>query len=255
MDHRSYVGPRDKYDLLAATQFNLMTHIGLRERHKLLDIGCGSLRAGRLFIAYLNSYNYFGIEPRSSLVEAALKYEIGRDVLKLKNPTFSNDDSFSLTKLSQTFDFIIAQSIFSHASFRQIKKCVVEAKVVMHSASKFVATFYEGTKDYEGDKWVYPGCVTYKYETIKELIEKVGLRVEKYLWPHPNSQTWLLITKDAGDQYVVSENVDYLTYTEDKIELEVCQRELMALKNTKYFRFGYFLKSYLKKVISFFKRT
>jgi hypothetical protein len=57
-DYRSYVGPSDEYDIMGATQFNLLTSLGLRENHTLLDFGCGSLRAGRLFITYLTKSRY-----------------------------------------------------------------------------------------------------------------------------------------------------------------------------------------------------
>jgi len=62
-NYRAYVGPVEKYDLVAANQFNLLTMLGLRENHFLLDVGCGSLRGGRLFIPYLLPHHYFGIEP------------------------------------------------------------------------------------------------------------------------------------------------------------------------------------------------
>lgn len=51
--YRGYVGPEAQYDLMGATQFRLLCTLGLREHHTLLDFGCGSLRAGRLFIPYL----------------------------------------------------------------------------------------------------------------------------------------------------------------------------------------------------------
>lgn len=61
--YREYVGPETEYDLIGAMQFRLLSTLGLRENHKLLDFGCGSLRAGRLFIPYLNPGNYTGVEP------------------------------------------------------------------------------------------------------------------------------------------------------------------------------------------------
>ena len=48
MNYKGYDGSDDNYDLVGAMQFNLLTALGLREYHKFLDIGCGSLRAGRL---------------------------------------------------------------------------------------------------------------------------------------------------------------------------------------------------------------
>src|SRR5437763_10973182 len=52
--YRAYVGPPEDYDLVAAMAFNLLTTLGLRQHHSLLDIGCGSLRIGRILIPYLN---------------------------------------------------------------------------------------------------------------------------------------------------------------------------------------------------------
>ena len=83
--YKPYVGPDDKYDLIASMQFNLLTFMGLRDYHKLLDIGCGSLRVGRLLIPYLLKGNYFGLEPEKWLVNEALANELGRDILGTKN--------------------------------------------------------------------------------------------------------------------------------------------------------------------------
>src|SRR5688572_18419377 len=102
--YRAYVGPPGKYDLVAAMQFNLLTHLGLREFHYLLDVGCGSLRAGRLFIPYLLPGHYYGIEPQAWLIEEGIQNELGRDILQIKQPNFSNDSNFNCLHFSQTFD-------------------------------------------------------------------------------------------------------------------------------------------------------
>jgi hypothetical protein len=57
-DYRAYIGPTSRYDFMGASQFRLATTLGLRSGHKLLDFGCGSLRAGKLFIPYLETGNY-----------------------------------------------------------------------------------------------------------------------------------------------------------------------------------------------------
>jgi hypothetical protein len=46
--YTAFVGPPQQYDFMGATQFRLLTTLGLREHHRLLD-----LRAGRLLIPYL----------------------------------------------------------------------------------------------------------------------------------------------------------------------------------------------------------
>ncbi len=112
--HRAYVGPGERYDLMGATQFALLHALGLREHHKLLDFGCGSLRAGRLLIPYLGRGRYHGVEPNQWLVEAAIEHEIGRDLVALKSPHLHTRDDFRADRCGTDFDFILAQSIFSH---------------------------------------------------------------------------------------------------------------------------------------------
>src|SRR5260370_6583473 len=47
--YRAYVGLPDDYDLSAAGAFQLLRLLGLRQHHRLVDVGCGSLRCRRLF--------------------------------------------------------------------------------------------------------------------------------------------------------------------------------------------------------------
>src|SRR5437588_5674780 len=96
--YRAYVGPPEDYDLIAAMTFNLLTTLGLRQYHRLLDIGCGSLRIGRLFIPYLNRGRYVGIEPNQWLVETGIQHEVGADLIQIKRPTLYFSDSPDVLK-------------------------------------------------------------------------------------------------------------------------------------------------------------
>lgn len=91
--YRAYVGPPADYDLIAAMCFGLLTALGLRGRRRLLDVGCGSLRLGRLLIPYLDVGNYYGMEPNQWLVDEGLAQELGREIVALKKPHFSYTDS------------------------------------------------------------------------------------------------------------------------------------------------------------------
>src|SRR5919201_4626085 len=111
----AYVGPPEDYDLIAAMTFNLLTTLGLRQHHSLLDVGCGSLRIGRLLIPYLNRGKYFGVEPAEWLVTEGIKQELGETVVQTKRPTFFFTDSpETVVRAKVSFDFALAQSIFSH---------------------------------------------------------------------------------------------------------------------------------------------
>ena len=191
--HRAYVGPADEYDLAAAWQFNLLTLVlGLRERHHLLEIGCGSLRVGRLFIPYLLPDHYCGLEPNDWLVREGIDKEVGADLARLKRPLFRQDDDFALSRFGRTFDFVLAQSVFSHTSKAQIEACLAESKRVLAPGGLFVATFLEGKEDYGGDAWVYPDCVEFTWDTIARLTEGQGLGCRRIDWGNPNGQQWVV---------------------------------------------------------------
>ena len=68
----------------------------------------------------------------------------------------------------------------------------------MTPVSVFAATFVKGAKNYEGDDWVYPGCVTYTMEHMERLAKQHGLACRPVGWRHPNNQTWVVITDPSN---------------------------------------------------------
>ena len=84
--YRAYVGPPNRYDLIAALSFALLAAAGIRETHRVADLGCGSLRVGRLLIPYLRPGHYYGMEPNRWLVEEGIDREVGRDLVRIKRP-------------------------------------------------------------------------------------------------------------------------------------------------------------------------
>lgn len=198
--YKSFVGPVGSYDTMAAHQFSLLTWLGLREHHYLLDIGCGSLRAGKLFIPYLLPRRYFGIEPEQRLIDAAIDHEIGADLIRVKSPSFSNDANFTLTVFERKFDFILAQSIFTHAAKSQIERCFSQAKMVMNPKTIFVATYLAGESDYKGDSWVYPSVVSYRPDYFRALGLQYGLACHELPWSHPNGHIWIAFLSPDANQ-------------------------------------------------------
>jgi hypothetical protein len=237
LEYRSFVGPEQKYDLVAAIQFNLLVFLGLREHHSLLDIGCGSLRGGRLFIPYLLPDRYYGIEPEEWLLEEGIKNEVGRDLIRLKRPVFSNDNEFTLSIFGREFDFVLAQSIFSHASKKQIRTCLSEARKVMKDTSIFAATFVEGRPDYKGGTWVYPDCINYSFETLCDLASENGLKCQKIDWSHPNLQSWIALTIE-GSELKLPQLTDPQRFAELKAQLETYKQKLNEYESHPYVRFG-----------------
>lgn len=220
--HRKFVGPPEKYDLASAGQFSLLTALGLREEHTLLDIGCGSLRGGRLLIAYLKPGKYFGIEPEQWLIDQGIETELGKDLVRLKQPSFSNDVNFTLTTFGRKFDYMLAQSIFSHATQAQIRRCLSQVKLALEPTGVFAATFFPGETNYEGTEWVYPGCVYYTFEYFSKLAADEGLICRPLNWTHTNQQKWVAITH--------RENSDRLPDVADAARITVLEHEIEAVK-------------------------
>lgn len=200
--YRAYVGPPKDYDLVSAMVFNLLTCIGLRQHHRVLDIGCGSLRVGRLLIPYLNQGGYFGAEPNKWLVEDGIKNEIGRDLVRIKRPTFTFNASLNEFKEPLKLDYAVAQSIFSHCGKDLIESWLSQVSSHLKEDGAFLATFLVDDKDFEGDGWIYPGCVNFKPETMASIASKYGFDFRVLDWAHPR-QTWALFSKKNYDSSLI----------------------------------------------------
>ncbi|HEY3660918.1 MAG TPA: class I SAM-dependent methyltransferase [Candidatus Udaeobacter sp.] len=190
--YRAYVGPPEDYDLIAAMAFNLVTTLGLRQHHSLLDVGCGSLRIGRLLIPYLNRGKYFGVEPNKWLVDEGIRRELGETLVEIKRPTFFFSDSpDTVSQAKVAFDFALAQSIFSHCGLDLIKAWLSAISRSLAKDGALVATFLIGKEDSARAGWIYPECVNYLPATLERAAEGVNLRFEIVDWKHPR-QTWAL---------------------------------------------------------------
>ncbi len=197
--YRAYVGPPEDYDLIAAMTFNLLTTLGLRQHHSLLDVGCGSLRIGRLLIPYLNRGKYFGVEPNHWLVEAGIKCELGEAIVQIKQPTFLFSDSpQTITQVKISFDFALAQSIFSHCGLDLISGWLSAISRSLAEDGALVATFLPGDEDSPRTGWVYPECVNYRPTTLERAAAEANLRFEILDWKHPR-QTWALFASPKFD--------------------------------------------------------
>jgi SAM-dependent methyltransferase len=101
--HQQYGGPwaKGKY------RFEFLVESGLRPEHRLLDIGCGSLRIGVPAIRYLEPGNYFGVESHLFSLEAAATYEIPLHRLEEKHPRLLWDADFTFSHFGTAFDWVI----------------------------------------------------------------------------------------------------------------------------------------------------
>lgn len=195
--YRAYVGPPKDYDLIGGQSFSLLLAAGLRETHLLADLGCGSLRAGRLLIPYLRPGGYYGMEPNTWLVEAGIEQELGRSAVELKRPTFSSSDDFGLDEFGVEFDFVLAQSIFSHTMPDLLDRGFRGVAGALAPEGVLVATFVQGKVTETGTGWVYPECVDYTWADLQATLAAAGLTGFRIDWPHPR-QRWFVAGHSAS---------------------------------------------------------
>lgn len=254
-DHREFVGPSEEYDVSAAVQFNLLTFLGLRENHNLLDIGCGALRGGRLFIIYLLPEHYFGIEPEEWLIERAIISEIGKDLISLKKPSFNHDSDFRCELFNRKFDYLLAQGVFTHAPEWQIRNCMLAARQCMKSDSLFVASYNEDVRNYTGDDWRYPGITTFTSSRMKEMASDADLNCLPIDWPHPHGHKWIVLCRFQGMNKAFDlvdrskTHHSWVSLDNSQVKLRRAEELLSKLKSNPCIRLSSRISSILKRIL------
>jgi SAM-dependent methyltransferase len=137
--HRDAVG--GKWEVLGKLQFDFLVAEGLTPEHYLLDIGCGSLRGGLHFIDYLAPGHYAGIEQNAEVLAAGTT-ELENAGVTDKDPQLAVRNDFAATGFGQSFDFALAQSVFTHLTFNSIVRCLAEVDRVLKPGGRFYATFF-----------------------------------------------------------------------------------------------------------------
>tara|TARA_S200000501_G_C20527911_1_gene614255 strand:- start:42 stop:476 length:435 start_codon:yes stop_codon:yes gene_type:complete len=111
--HRSFVGggTSEAWYGHGMFMYHFLIKNGLKSSDKFLDIGCGSLRIGQYIIPFLETGNYFGLEPEKVLIEKGLKNELNFNIDQLKKPSFTSNYAFDFS-FCQEYDVALAQSVF-----------------------------------------------------------------------------------------------------------------------------------------------
>ncbi|MEV1053322.1 class I SAM-dependent methyltransferase [Streptomyces sp. NPDC049887] len=126
---------------LGQMQFDYLLEHGLRPEHRMLDIGCGNLRAGWRFIEHLGTGNYYGIDISPDILIAAEKTLTERRLQdKLPHLTLVGDLTLDFLP-SDHFDVVHAHSVFSHSPPEVIEECLAHVGRVLTDTGFFDFTF------------------------------------------------------------------------------------------------------------------
>lgn len=187
-------------------QIQTLLEHGLQPHHKVLDVGCGCFRAGHLLIPFLDSNNYYGIEPYRLRVDFGLEHVLG-DAERTKNPTIGLHTDFSFSIFETQFDFVLARSVWTHASRNQILVMLDEFHRTTTVNGVFLTSYVPADSNesaYKESKWLgrseaseQGGYAFHSLEWIVEVAAKRGLLVEELTTNIVKGQVWLKITHQS----------------------------------------------------------
>jgi SAM-dependent methyltransferase len=125
------VETREEWLQAGRKQFDYLISQGLQPGDRMLEIGCGNLRAGHLFIDYLSAGNYYGIDasPENLIAAQQVVTEFG---LQAKMPHLSLFSDLRLGFLPPSrFTVVQAESAFANSPVEVIGECLAHISRVM----------------------------------------------------------------------------------------------------------------------------
>ncbi|WP_424216650.1 class I SAM-dependent DNA methyltransferase (plasmid) [Streptomyces sp. BI20] len=162
----------DRWLALGRMQFDYLREHGLTPEHRMLDIGCGNLRAGRLFIDHLEPGHYYGVDISPDILVEA-KRTLVADGLQAKLPHLTITQDLTLDFLpAGHFDVVHAHSVFSHSPLHVIDECLAHVGRVLAPGGFFDFTFDRTTG---AEHQVLREDFYYRTETLVDLAEGYGL--------------------------------------------------------------------------------
>jgi SAM-dependent methyltransferase len=170
----SLVGRSDLWPMKRAFQIDFLRRQGLRPGHKVLDIGCGSLRGGAALIAYLEPRGYSGIDVRESVLAEA-RQELLREKLLAKQPELVLATDMMNLDLKRRFDVLWAFSVLFHLADPILDACFFMAARHLQPEGVFFANVIAG----EGTPGEWHGfpVAPRTLETYRALALRHGLHV------------------------------------------------------------------------------
>jgi len=211
-------GPPRDFASVGRLQLEMMLHEGLWPQARVLDVGCGCLRGGYWLMHFLDPACYFGIEPNTEMLQAGLEVIVEPEILARAAPAFSDNDRFDFSEFGVAFDFVLARSVWTHASFAQIET-MLDSFVATSPGGVFLASYLPADRvpalparlpelarriptrtENDRGSWVgrshhsaVSGMVRHPFHGVATACERRGLRVCQLDYGVANGQRWLRI--------------------------------------------------------------
>ena len=194
-------GPIERFADVGRHTLKSLKLTGLKRDSYVLDVGCGVLRLGYWLIRFLQPDRYCGLEPNAKYVELGLKHAIGPELAAAKRPRFDGNTDFDFSKFGVKFDFVVARSIFSHASPEMVCRTLESFRDNSSDDGIMLVSYTPlGKEDigarvidlkHRGGEWSWR---RYGKIYLQQLARERGLFARNYGKPF-NGQVWLRVSK------------------------------------------------------------
>lgn len=168
------VGPAKLWKMKQDFQIQFLKENGLKPGHKLIDIGCGTLRGGIPIINYLNEGNYYGIDVRKEVIKEAFN-ELKDEGLESKNPDIRTFQKFQELEYQVKFDVMFAFSVLIHLADEILDDCFWFAGKYLDANGKFYANVNIGER--KDGKWQGFPIVFRSMDFYRKIASKYGLKI------------------------------------------------------------------------------
>jgi hypothetical protein len=175
----------------------------------------------------LDPGNYCGLEPNRVMLERGLRDFVPSEIVTLKQPRFDNNDSFDFSVFGTTFTHVVARSVWTHASKRQIEQMLDGFVRCSEPGAVFLASFVPASRfsslprpargllkrlgvrvrpDYKGEHWAgqshesdKPAIVAHRLSWIRSACMSRNLDVIVLSRPPINGagQIWVVVTSSG----------------------------------------------------------
>lgn len=186
-------------------QFIHLLKAGLFPDAKVLDIGCGILRAGYWLIHFLDADGYCGIESHAGRLATGRNTVLEPETLRSKRPRFDTNPYFDTSVFGEKFDVFLAYSIWTHAAKPHIRTMLDGFLRDGKTGGVFLVTYLPAgpqKPDYQGDEWVGSshasntvGCIHHSLAWIQAECARRNLSVKELGPDQTYGQEWLEIRR------------------------------------------------------------
>lgn len=190
--------------------------LGLNEKTKIVDLGCGSGRLARQVISVIGPEgSYLGLDVSKTLIEEActqIKGNIGNIPFK-----FQVIQDCRVPCEDNSMDLLVAFSVVTHIDLEDTFSYLVEALRILRPGGRMVVSYLSADVQDHWDIFLNEGQIPYEHRSLRVrnhvfmpgmlqyLAERAGFKIEKDFRP---DEKWIPLTEPVhlfGRDYAVGD--------------------------------------------------